>query len=252
LPKSRGTTNSPGSAKQGDFGATAPVEQPKPLGGWRRAWSILNSAIVIWLLSSVALGLFGWWRDLWRERQEISRQIAKLDREISSRLQHLCGVWWASDVLRVQTDSAMPSVMAIVRDRRREAIAAAQTPARSEVSVGVYPEFANRGLASLILELRDVSPDSAHPSLDLALIGTRYFALELNSAAVRGALAEGDTVEVISTWFDDEPIRMGVSGPHPFRLLNLVRWSAPLSTCTAASSTAPGEPTPPHTVLEPR
>jgi hypothetical protein len=121
--------------------------------GLHKAWSAPNGAFVIWLLSTVVLGLFGLWRDPRREHKEEHARISKLDREITVRLEYLCNAWFGSDMIRIGGDSTSAANRTDVDFLRHAALKAIELPGRSDEPTGVYPEFAERGLRSLIFEL---------------------------------------------------------------------------------------------------
>jgi hypothetical protein len=203
-----------------------------------KAWSALNSGIVIWFLSSVVLAGLGWLREVRRERVQKEMRVARLDREIMVRLDFMCNVWWGSHVLR-KTDSTSYQMHLVIDSARRAAMSAVGSPAQSNAPAGLYANFRETSLLSLIFELGELSPDSARPALDSALRGARILAREL---AVTGVNPSKKT-HFTSTWFEEEPTWRDTLGrPHPFRLLNLRRWKAPLYSCTAnADATAPAK-----------
>lgn len=133
--------------------------------GWRKVWSILNSGFVLWLLSSVLVGLVV---SLWSSRQhaiqkreEHRSRVATLKFEITSRSAALTeefGGW-------TTTPAENRQIAALFRGLRNAGVIAAP-----EVEGVGLPEFRDRSLVSLLNELRTL--DEANDGAAKSLIAT--------------------------------------------------------------------------------
>jgi hypothetical protein len=139
---------------------------------WRkRALAFFNSALGIWLLSSVALGLVTWTYTRWTETLAKAREnreaVEKLDIEIAARIQRF-------ESFVVDGSRNVTYFIALISLDNPSAI--------DKVSPVVFPEFHRRGLRSLLWELYTRVPVSERPGVAAALkVADR---LSLRSAAV--------------------------------------------------------------------
>ena len=149
-----------------DFGAKLAVEFAPPETRRQKLWSFLNSQFGMWLVGTViASTIVSGGTALWRYRDrsvEKDVTIAKLDREIAARLDHMARAQNRTVTLR--------SFVALI-----ESLDNPTTGNR-------YPEYRNRSLVSLIDELHDLVPVSQQSALARA----RDAAAEIAAIAVRG------------------------------------------------------------------
>ena len=141
---------------------------------WRnRALGFLNSALGIWLLSSVALGLVTWTYARWTETVTKAREnreaVEKLDIEIAARIQRL-------QSFLVDGRSNVTYFVALVSLDNPSAI--------DKLSPVVFPEFARRGLRSLLWELHTRVPKTERAEVAAALKVAEQLSLR-GAAALR-------------------------------------------------------------------
>ena len=139
---------------------------------WRkRALAFFNSALGIWLLSSVALGLVTWtyarWTETLAKARENGEAVEKLDIEIAARIQRL-------ESFLVDGSSNATYFIALVSLDNPSTV--------DKLSPVVFPEFARRGLRSLLWELHTRVPISERPGVAAALKVAEQ--LSLRGAAV--------------------------------------------------------------------
>ncbi|MDQ8022200.1 MAG: hypothetical protein REI94_10190 [Moraxellaceae bacterium] len=159
------------------------LRRPRPQkAGGSKVWAFLNSSFGLWLLTSVVLSFASWqftqWHDDRKARTERQARIEKLDVEIASRL-----------------DRHSSSNLSIVRDPKSKTKPTTEEKAAlykevllpPPIEMVVYPEFAQRGLVSLLSELTPLLTDMEQQ----CLMRARYEALHLISDA---ALVERETV----------------------------------------------------------
>jgi hypothetical protein len=157
-------------------------------------WTFLNSALFLWFLSSVVIGLasfgFAHWekqrdedRKLWEKQQEQSRIRKSLDMEISTRLVYVHTLTYKDKV--------------ISSDPLLEALSVLAKPADSKFPVNVIPEYSNQNIRTLLSQLLDALPpdDSDRKRVQDAydtslLFQVEYTMITLNPPAVRSAKCE--------------------------------------------------------------
>lgn len=124
-----------------------------------RLWKSLNSAFVLWMLSTVVVGLISFAYTRWEKQRELHRIVAeqaaikkredgltlrKVDAEIASRLAYV------HSVIRLSN----PSHEAFI-----SALRTLEDPSREPYAVSVFPEYSKRSLRSLVWELLQVLPE---------------------------------------------------------------------------------------------
>ncbi len=129
----------------------------------QKLWSIVNSAVFIWFLSSIVLGtgsfLYNRWYVIERENQ---RTANRLDAEITSRLVYF-------DHLLVMRRIALDERRTIgerteIGKRTNDydtckLVVTLERPSAVDYPVNVFPEYLNRSLRSLLWELIQVVPE---------------------------------------------------------------------------------------------
>jgi len=155
-------------------------QQPPSKTRWERVSPILNSAFVLWFLSSVILGVVGFLYARWDSQRTIERDkkaseaqvkreneliARKLDAEIANRL----------IVFAQLNDLAIPDNTVIwdLTDKKntdmlKKTLIELENPTLGEYKLTVFPEYANRSLRSLLFELKEVVPDEQKAELDNA------------------------------------------------------------------------------------
>jgi hypothetical protein len=117
----------------------------------------LNSALGIWLLSTIVVGLFSWSYTVWKDSRASASQraetVRRLEAEIASRVQFL--------------QSYLPSVQN--REDFWLALWAVEQPRVTQVTLSVFPEYNSRGLTALLWELKTELPKHERPSIDKAI-----------------------------------------------------------------------------------
>jgi hypothetical protein len=150
-----------------------------------RLLAFLNEPVILWLLSSIVVGLITWQYTLWQERQaqrqQVQTEVRNLDLEIHGRLRRAAE--------RLSSASDMVGV--------REAIRMLDEPS------GTFPEMAPRNFENLLISLTWLMPEKETAPLEAARRGY----LELQALAgqaddVDDALAR-DTIERVRTKYFD-------------------------------------------------
>ena len=134
------------------------LDTKQPKSTRKTVWEMLNSAIVLWLLSTVVVGLISFGYARWDKQRTADRLEAeqaaakkredrlaerKIDAEIASRLAYVHSVTRLQKVKQ----SAFASALRTLED-----------PSREPYSVSVFPEYSKRSLRSLLWELLQVLP----------------------------------------------------------------------------------------------
>ena len=152
-----------------------------------KLWKIINSAVFIWFLSSIVVGLatflYSQWdksRELIREtekqiysiKKENERTADKLDGEITSRLIYF------SNMLEIKHLAHLEFENVKIQERQKfvisqylnlsKMITALDRPSAVDYPVNVFPVYSNRNLRSLLWELLRVVPESERASIQLA------------------------------------------------------------------------------------
>jgi hypothetical protein len=113
-----------------------------------RLLRFLNTPFGIWLLSSILVGAIGWgyatWQDHLQEQTANSQAVSRLDTEISTRLSTFSGVI-NSSVGFAAYDCAFQILL---------------KPLNPQCLPGGFTEYRNRGLLSLLQELKLRVPES--------------------------------------------------------------------------------------------
>lgn len=164
-----------------------------------KLWAFINSSFFLWFLSSVILGIVSFSYAKWDKQRELEReqrekaalaereniQIArKLDSEISSRLNYFAlsqniyievkisievenGLIEMSEAKLEEEPEEKPKYV-LDGPLSEEGIMSLDDPNATGYKVNVYPEYANRNLRSLLLELMEVVPPQEKNEIDLA------------------------------------------------------------------------------------
>jgi hypothetical protein len=135
-----------------------------------RLWGILNSAFVMWVFSSVVLGVFGWGYANYQayvHRQELKR---RLHTELASRA---IEALLALEAVRAQLSKSPPSpekIYDIVRDQ----LDGIDTT-RDARMLSTHPDYKERGFRSLVVELGSLV--GSHDQKRLAQVRESHFML---------------------------------------------------------------------------
>jgi len=167
-----------------------------------RFWSALNTPFVLWMLSSVLIGFFGWaYSTIQSSRDANARNeelVRKLDVEITNRIQETLGVIGpfvnevvltereASRIIEVPALGAPDRVSGLVERAASRAIAILNNAPKADRASGIYPEYNWRTFLSLIAELQPlVSPSERK---ELAASTDAFRALEKMGLGGQGVL----------------------------------------------------------------
>jgi hypothetical protein len=152
-----------------------------------RVLAFLNSALGLWLLSTLVLSFGSFLYTRWEKRRDDARQtlekqrddarrnlekqeiaqrennllIRRLDTEISSRLNYFASA--INHASKVGDKSGLG-----------KAIAALDRPSESNYLVTVFPEYANRSLRSLLWELLQIVPANEKDEITKAFNQSKY------------------------------------------------------------------------------
>ena len=151
-------------------------------------WGIVNSSIVLWFLSSIVLGLFGWGHATYQEhlhRRELQR---RLNTELAHRMTESL-VALSAVQARVGSDPASPDVIYLTLT---EMLDGYDLKTKSRIK-STHPDYQERGFQSFVVELQGLA--AANEKRALADVSEKYFMLKMEAVNVRGFSA------------DDEPAR---------------------------------------------
>lgn len=168
-----------------------------------KTWTFVNSAFFLWFLSSVVVGIISFSYAKWDKQREIEREhreqtallerenihmAKKLDAEISSRLNYFVISQFIT-LVESPRDENIKSIATIITSSEvfenpkwkrlseespvygrlsEDGIMSLDDPNAIDYKVNVYPEYANRNLRSLLLELEDVVPPEQKNEITLA------------------------------------------------------------------------------------
>jgi hypothetical protein len=187
--------------------------------------TFLNSALGIWLLSTIVVGLLSWsytvWRDSRASASQTAETIRRLDAEIASRIHFL--------------QSYLPSVQK--REDFWTALWMIEQPRDAHLTLTVFPEYNSRGLTSLLWELRTLTPELQKPPINAAIAGAQRLSRERVSrlASLQGNESNGDVLDserklvlgVLHTYFSEHRWVTFEEGPARQELRDIVKdgWS---------------------------
>lgn len=152
-------------------------------GRGERLLAFLNEPVILWLLSSIVVGLITWQYTLWQERQaqrqQVQAEVRNLDLEIHGRLRRAAE--------RLSSARDMVGV--------REAIRMLDEPS------GTFPDLAQRNLENLLISLTWLMPEKETAALQAARQGYQ----ELQTIAGQPDEAEDarQTIERVRTKYFD-------------------------------------------------
>jgi hypothetical protein len=152
---------------------------------WHKYWSIVNSAVFIWFLSSVVLGSASllytrWEQERAREREraakdylverENKKTALRLDAEITNRLVYFSNLLKIREVAFAEQSGMLQygEIVSMEEYSLAKVLVALERPSAMEYPVNVFPEYANRNFRSLLWELMGVVPDEEKGSLQPA------------------------------------------------------------------------------------
>lgn len=160
------------------------LENKQPPGRGARLLGFLNQPVILWLLSSVVVGLISWQYTRWEERQSQQRQaqaeIRNLDLEIRGRLQRAAG--------RLSSAKNMVGV--------RETIRMLDEPS------GMFVELGQRNMENLLVSLTWLLPEGQATALDGARTG--YRDLQRIAAQPEESQDINQTIELVRTKYLDD------------------------------------------------
>jgi hypothetical protein len=137
----------------------------RPETAHKRLWAFFNTSLGIWVLSTIAVGLFGWMYAQWQVGQQNAEQIRKIDVEIHARI-------YAAQIYH-SAGSSGPNGRYLSK-----ADILLSPPTGESV---ILPEFANRNLKSLLFELQDrVPPGGESLDVDSAVNKVQHLESYLN------------------------------------------------------------------------
>jgi hypothetical protein len=141
-----------------------------------KVWALVNSAFFLWFLSSVVLGIISFLYARWDKQRAFEREqreraaivereniqtARKLDAEISSRLTYFV------TSQEIMLTKYLDNTYDIGARLSEEGIKSLDDPDAPGYKIYVYPEYANRSLRSLLLELKEVVPQQDRSEIDL-------------------------------------------------------------------------------------
>ncbi len=122
-----------------------------------KLWKIINQPVIIWFLSTIAVGIITFSynknEELRRNRKLNKLKINSIDLEISSRLKF----YFLQRSKETLIDDAL-----LILDK----------PTKYDYSSGVYPEYAERSIRSLIVELSTLVSNNEREELEIPLRAT--------------------------------------------------------------------------------
>ncbi len=139
-----------------------------------RLWGIINSAFFLWFMSTIIVGLAGFFYSSWDKKREERRieveriQIVeqekrattrKIDVEVSNRLRYFNQV--LSSKKRISPSE----------------IRALDQPSKADYPVNAFPEYENRNLQSLLWELLQVIPEEERREVEPAYYAAQRLSL---------------------------------------------------------------------------
>lgn len=155
----------------------------KQPGRVERLLKFLNQPVILWLLSSVVVGLITWQYTRWEERQAQQRQVQaevrNLDLEIHGRLRR------AADRL-----SSARDIVGV-----REAIRMLDMPS------GMFPEMGQRNMENLLISLIWLMPVGQTEPLESARTG--YRDLQQIASQPEESQNADQTIELVRTKYFD-------------------------------------------------
>jgi hypothetical protein len=155
-------------------------------------WKIVNSAFVIWFLSTIVVGITTWSYSNWQEQQrgdrELNQKIQRLDAEISYRF----------DVSN-QSRPEYPDDTFVIAlcyspihvEQQSKPLVNNSSEAQWQTDRYVFPEFKDRSLFSLMWELEQIVPESEKEAITQA----RKTLEEMRDVARSNNLESGRTTE---------------------------------------------------------
>jgi hypothetical protein len=151
-------------------GETAEQEQSEPKKAASstarsRLWELVNSALGLWLLSSVVWGgavyFYQQWQDSKHEQQMTTEKAERIQLEIAGRIAQFGK--WVKDTLVVKEGASYRFQDGVTKNQISEAVADladiprhSRSPGRAYIQE-VFPEFSNRNLISLYAELSSIN-----------------------------------------------------------------------------------------------
>lgn len=118
----------------------------KPDGFFKRFYNFLNSALGLWILTTIVVGVFTWGYAQWQLSVQSREQINKLDIEIEKRFDNAANSLFVNSPDWKEGDKQPPFYIANTL----------LLPPKEENSI--QSEFANRNLKSLLYELNSRLP----------------------------------------------------------------------------------------------
>jgi hypothetical protein len=189
-------------------------------------WGIVNSAIGIWFLSSVVLGIFGFVYNNWYVvERENQRTAQRLDAEIASRIAcfDLMQTMWEQVYTERKKENGKSTDLPF---EPSELVMALERPSTVDYPVNVFPEYQNRSLRSLLWELVRVVPDQEKEDVRRAYRQSLELQrIYLQDLYVRNKLPNQPTVGIVSQI--DAARRIGFATRQFVSVFNLERWGSP-------------------------
>jgi len=138
---------------------------------WSQVWLFLNSAFGLFFFGTIVVGLATWAAGFFEKQSQLTIERAalvhKLDAELSFRLSPLTSLF-EGDSLNERVQAELASVVFSSDPPSKHSFMV--TEARS-----LYPEFRERNLASLFLELRFTAPKEREKDILNAMKETQRF-----------------------------------------------------------------------------
>lgn len=165
--------------------------RPPDRSRWKTVWSALNSAFVLWLLGAVVVaGLAGLFARYQEGRAEAAQRTAterRLNTEIGSRIADgLVGLrLWGERIEAGLGPNTLPSwiygeALSYLNNR--------VTNEGTKYDFSVYPNYKERGLPALLVELSVVAEHSRLPELSKALADYKQLEASADQAVTKEAL----------------------------------------------------------------
>lgn len=144
-------------------------------------WAFVNSAVFLWFLSSVVLGIISFSYARRAEKQKLAQEqrerdalierettltTKKLDAEISSRVSYFAQSQDIHLIVGRDVGSSPKSDFGIDARLSEEGIRSLNDTNATDYKTNVYPEYANRNLRSLLLDLKEVVPGEDQAAID--------------------------------------------------------------------------------------
>jgi hypothetical protein len=161
------------------------ADQPS-LPSRTRIWQIVNSSIVLWFLSSIVLGLFGWGHAKYQEHLQQRELRRRLNTELAYRMTESLVTLSAAQARVSRGDPDRPDSIYLML---AETLDGYDRKTKSRIK-GTYADYQERGFQSLVVELQGLSAAGDRP--ELTSVSEAYVMLKIDAMNVGDFSADDD------------------------------------------------------------